>query len=56
MNLYIYYILFREWPCVCTTRRIWHRAGVVDISIQADGKFAIEEIPVVASRSNNYFS
>ena len=40
--------LFGQCPCLCTIRHSWHHTGVVHLSLQADGKVAFEDIPVVS--------
>ena len=38
--------LFGQCPGLCTMCHSWQHTGVVQLSLQADGKFAFEDIPV----------
>ena len=38
--------LFGQCPGLCTICHSWQHTGVVHLSLQADGKFAFEDVPV----------
>ena len=38
--------LFGQCPGLCTICHSWQRTGVVHLSLQADCKFAFEDIPI----------
>ena len=40
--------LFGQSPGLCTICHSWQHTGVVHLSLQADGKVAFEDIPVLA--------